>query len=76
MRGSFLFVVIAIVFHIFALAGLNGEDIKPDTVVLCYFGSGDGQIGVYHNDMQYGPEYFGIDENGNVYVDIKLMVGL
>ena len=69
MRGSFLFVVIAMVFHIFALAGLNGEDIRPDTVVLCYFGSGDGQIGVYHNDMQYGPEYFGIDENGNVYVD-------
>ncbi len=34
MRGSFLFVVIAMVFHIFALAGFNGEGIKPDKIIL------------------------------------------
>ncbi len=49
------------------LSGTN-TNVTPDTAVLCYFGSGDGQVGIEIGNMQYGPGDFGIDENGNVYV--------
>jgi len=69
MREKLLILISAmILLYIFVSAKVRGEEITPDTVVLCYFGSGEGQIGIEKSDMQHGPEYFGIDENGNVYV--------
>jgi len=61
-----------VMFFVFNFTNVRGEEIKPNTVVLCYFGSGEGQIKVERSDMLYGPEYYAIDENGNVYVDDAL----
>jgi outer membrane protein assembly factor BamB len=66
MNKNRIFVVIFL-FQVLYLFGENAK-IKPDTVVLCYFGSGDGQVGIEISDMQYGPFDFAIDERGNVYV--------
>jgi len=49
------------------LSGTN-TNVTPDTAVLCYFGSGDGQVGIEIGNMQYGPFDFAIDEQKNVYI--------